>query len=123
MSSLFQHVKVDKMKDGWYVVYGDGRVLTEHDVSGWTKIPDKKEIVRMGLKWRHKRSEIIGKRSYIAPGGKGFKDIKLNLANRTMVTGKAQVAERFIGYYSTKGKVKTVVNAKTGKWSNRLELY
>lgn len=120
---LFEHPKINIMADGWYVVYHNGSVVTEHDVPSWGKVPKKKQIARLGLKWRHKRAEVKDKSNYIPPGSRYFRDIKHNLLTGVVVTGKPQLKERFIGYYSKKGKVKTVVDVITGKWSNRLEPY
>ena len=54
------------MKRGWIAHYHDGRVITEDDMP-WNKVPEKRKIQRMILKWEDRIWELCDKENYTAP--------------------------------------------------------
>lgn len=111
--------KVNLLMGGWYVQFKDGSVITESEMV-WHKVPNKKDIVLMGLKWRNKHYEITNKLAYIPPGEKHRKD--LTLAQNRMRTVTTKVG-KFIGYYDKDHKVIIRVDYKTGKFSKEILPY
>lgn len=110
---IVSHPKVNQLMGGWYVQYTNGEVLTQNDCN-WIKVPNKKNIKIMGLKWRHKHYELSDKLAYIPPGETLQKDLAIgNKGIRTV----SNVVGRFIGYYSDDKKIIIRVNFKTGKFT------
>ena len=107
-----------KLKDlqngGWYVLFHDGTVITENDMS-WIKVPNKKDIRLMGLKWRHKQCEIEGKDNYLPPGQTHCRNFSVNSGNEIQIS-KQNILSRTIGYYDTDRKVIYRVDVNTGKF-------
>lgn len=111
---VYNHEKINLLPGGWYVVYKNGAVLTEEELA-WNLIPNKKDIIIMGLKRHNKYHEIKGKESYIPPGQTHLKELAIsNKDNQEMVT-KSTLVGWFIGYYDKTEKVILRVDAETGK--------
>jgi hypothetical protein len=106
------HPKINQLEGGWYVIFRDGSVVTHKD-KPWAKIP-KKDIMVMGLKWRHKYIELRDKDNYIPPGETHMREISVARGDGVQVT-KQQLVGQFIGYYGEKGKVITRINTATGR--------
>jgi hypothetical protein len=111
---VFAHPKINTLEGGWYVVYGDGSVVTENDMP-WIKVPNKTDIKIMGLKWRHKHFELEGKKAYVAPGETHMRELSMRDTGKVSIS-KPSVVGRFIGYYDTDKKVITRVDLTSGKF-------
>jgi hypothetical protein len=106
---IFNSPKLNLLQGGWYVVFKDGSVITEEDMS-WVEVPRKKDIQIMGLKRHNKYYEIEGKETYTAPGETHFREIIVNPGTGYAVT-KQDLISWNIGYYAPEGKVIMRVSA------------
>lgn len=97
------------LSKGWFVVYKDGTVSTEDEVT-WNKV-HKDEIKIMGLKWHDKFWTIPDKSPYIPPFKRGCS----TFASSGAVIQEVACIERGIGYYEGASKVIYRVNEFTGK--------
>ena len=104
------------MSRGWAVQYKDGTVICEDDMS-WIKVPNKKEIRRMILKWEDRIWSFDDKESYTAPKTRGYMDV-----NSTGVVGQG-VHSRTISYYDPEEhcKITMRVEETTGKMTYETE--
>ena len=92
------------MQRGWEVEFKDGKIVNE-DQMDWMKLPNKKDIVRLSLKWDGRQWDIRNKEAYIQK-------------KRAMaIPGHSQtfILARYIGYYEGGNKVLFKVCEFTGK--------
>jgi len=104
-----------RMKRGWIVQFHDGTVITE-DQMQWIKVPKKKNIQRMILKWEDRIWDLCDKEHYIVPKKKGYVDVSTG--------GTSQgIHSRTIGYYDMEEKCKVIirVDEATGQMNYDLE--
>lgn len=106
-----------KMPRGWVVEYQDGTVLCEDDMS-WNKLPNKKEIKRMILKWEDRTWSFDNKKHYTVPKTRGYVDVH----SRGFSQG---IHSRAIGYYDTEERCKVYMRVEeaTGKMTYETEPY
>jgi hypothetical protein len=103
------------MRRGWIAQYVDGTVITEDDMP-WIKVPKKKNIRRMILKWDERIWDLNDKEHYTVPKKKGYVDVS--------VGGISQgIHSRTIGYYDLEEKCKVIlrVDEATGQMSYETE--
>lgn len=99
------------MAKGWIVVYKDGSVIYEDEMS-WTRLPKRDQIKKVILKWESRMWTLEGKEHYTVPTKRGYIDVNLG--------GTSQgIHSRTIGYYSVEDKCKVIlrVNESTGQAS------
>ena len=98
------------MHRGWVVQYHDGRVFCEDDMP-WQKLPEKKNIRRVILKWNDRFWSLDDKEHYVAPTRREVIDIQLGGISPSVVHS------RTIGYYSMEENCKVIlrVEESTGK--------
>lgn len=103
------------MPRGWVVQYTDGSVVCEDDMP-WNKVPNKKNIRRMILKWEDRLWSFDDKENYTVPAKKGYIDITLG----GMTQG---IHSRTIGYYDVAEKCKIIMRVEeaTGKMTYEVE--
>jgi hypothetical protein len=106
---VYSHPKLNLLQGGWYVVFKDGNVITEEEMS-WIEVPNKKQIQIMGLKRHNKYYEIEGKEVYTPPGETHFREIIVNPGTGYAVT-KQDIVGWNIGYYTPEGKMIMRVSA------------
>jgi len=92
------------MKRGWEVEYPDGTTINENQMN-WKKLPNKKDIVRLSLKWDGKQWDLRNKEAYAQK--------KRGMA----VPGypKTFLIARYIGYYEGSKKIFYKVDEATGQ--------
>ena len=103
------------MRRGWIVQYKDGAVVCEDDML-WIKVPRKKEIRRMILKWDDRFWTIEDKENFTVPKKTGYIDVSLG--------GSSQgIHSRTIGYYDIEERCKVIlrVEESTGKMEYEIE--
>jgi hypothetical protein len=100
------------MPKGWIVQYKDGSVFCESDMP-WRKLPNKKDIRRVILKWEDRIWSIDDQEHYTVPTTRGYIDV-----NSARVSGGG-VHSRAIGYYDMENKCKVYLRVEeaTGKMS------
>lgn len=105
-----------KMQRGWVVEYHDATVVCEDEMS-WTKLPNKKDIKRVLLKWEDRIWSLENKENYIVPKTRGYMDV-----NSTGVSSQG-IDSRAIGYYDTEANCKVLyrVDETTGKMNIETE--
>ncbi|MCK4829047.1 hypothetical protein KA005_75690 [bacterium] len=105
-----------KMKRGWVVQYKDGRVICEDEMP-WIKVPNKRDIRRVILKWEDRIWSFDDKENYTAPKTRGYVDV-----NSIGIAGEG-IDSRMIGYYDTEEncKVWMRVDETTGQMSYETE--
>ena len=105
-----------KMKKGWVVQYKNNSVICEDEMS-WQKLPNKKEIRRVILKWEDRMWSFDDKETYTVPKTRGYVDV-----NSTGI-GNQGIHSRTIGYYDNEGKCKVIMRVEedTGKMSYETE--
>lgn len=98
------------MLRGWIAQYKDGRVLCEEDMP-WTKLPNKRGIERLILRWDERWWSFDNKENYAAPTRREM--ININLGR----VGAPAVHSRTIGYYDSEEKCKVILRVEeaTGK--------
>jgi hypothetical protein len=112
----YSHNKINELEGGWYVVFNDGNVIVEDEMP-WIKVPNKKDIKIMGLKWRNKHYELEGKDNYVPPGETHLR--QLNISSRSegeIAQTTSTLVGRFIGYYEEDHKVIIRVVENTGQF-------
>lgn len=104
------------MPKGWIVQYKDGSVICEDDMA-WKKLPNKRDIRRVILKWEDRIWSLDDKEHYTVPTKRGF--INVNSGN---ISGP-QIDSRAIGYYDLedKSRVYLRVDEATGKMEYEIE--
>jgi len=104
------------MPKGWIVQYKDGSVLCESDMP-WKKLPNKKEIRRVIIKWDDRIWSLDDKEHYTVPKTRGYIDV-----NSAAISGGG-VHSRAIGYYDLENKCKVYLRVEeaTGKMSYETE--
>ena len=93
------------MTRGWEVEYENGHVIQEEQME-WKDLPNKKDIVRVTLRWDGRRWDIKNKEAYF------------QRKRASMVPGVAEsfrIEARMIGYYEGNKKVMYEVNEFTGE--------
>jgi len=103
------------MRRGWIVQYSDGSVIIEDDMP-WNKVPDKKNIRRMILKWDDKFWSLDEKDYYTVPKKRGYIDVNMG--------GSSQgIHSRTIGYYDMEEKAKVIIRVEeaTGRMQYDIE--
>ena len=106
-----------KMPKGWIVQYQDGSVFCEDDMS-WRKLPKKRDIRRVILKWEDRIWSFEDKENYTVPGTRGYLDVSAG--------GVTQgIHSRTIGYYDTEENCKIImrVDEATGKMTYETEAF
>ncbi len=100
------------MSRGWVVQFHDGTVICEEEMP-WIKVPHKKDIRRMFLKWEDRLYSIDNQEHYIVPQTRGYYDV-----NSAGIMSEG-IHSRAIGYYDLEGKCKVVMRVEeaTGKMS------
>lgn len=103
------------MPKGWIAQFRDGSVICESDMD-WKKVPNKKEISRMVLKWEDRMWSLDDKETYTVPSKRGYVDVS------TRGT-KQGIHSRTIGYYDLQEKCKVFMRVEeaTGKMSYEVE--
>jgi hypothetical protein len=99
------------MARGWIAQFHDGTVICEDDML-WIKVPNKKNICRMILKWEDRFWDLTNKEHYTVPKKRGYVDVNMG--------GVSQgIDSRTIGYCSLDEKCKVIlrVDEKTGQAS------
>lgn len=103
------------MKRGWIVQYHDGSVICEDDMP-WVKVPKKRNIRKMILKWDDRFWSLENKENYTVPKKRGYIDVNLG--------GSSQgIHSRTIGYYDMEEKCKVILRVEedTGKMEYEIE--
>lgn len=104
-----------KMPKGWIVLYKDGTVFCEDEMS-WGKLPNKREIRRVILKWEDRIWSLDDKENYTVPKTRGYMDVS------TVGTSQG-IHSRTIGYYDMEEKCKVYfrVDEITGRMTMETE--
>jgi hypothetical protein len=110
---VYSHEKINQLTGGWYIVYGDGEVITE-SVMSWNEVPRKKDIKIMGLK-RHNRHYELENKLFGPPGEHHMRELAINNGTGVGVT-KQSLIGWFLSYYTPTAKVFFRVDAVTGKF-------
>lgn len=103
------------MPRGWVVQFQDGSTICEDDMP-WNKVPNKKNIQRMILKWEDRFWSLDNKEHYTVPSKKGYVDVN--------TSGISQgIHSRTIGYYDLESKAKVLLRVEeaTGKMTYETE--
>ncbi len=105
-----------KMDRGWVVLYKDDAVICEDEMS-WNKLPNKKDIKRVILKWEDRMWSLDDKEHYTVPKTRGYMDV-----NSTGIAGQG-IDSRAIGYYDVEASCKVFyrVDENTGKMNIETE--
>jgi len=105
-----------KMARGWVVQYNDGSVIYESEMP-WKKLPNKKNIRRVILKWEDRLWSIDDKEHYTVPTTRGYVDV-----NSGAISGPS-THSRAIGYYDLENNCKVYLRVEeaTGKMEYETE--
>lgn len=105
-----------KMQKGWAVQYKDGTVVCENEMS-WMKLPNKREIRRVILKWEDRIWSFDDKEYYTVPKTRGYMDV-----NSAGVASQG-IHSRTIGYYDLEERCKILmrVDEVTGRMNYETE--
>ena len=98
-----------RMTRGWIVQYKDDTVIYEDEMP-WKKLPNKKDIRKVILKWGSRIWSFDDKEHYTVPRIRGYMDINAG--------GVSQgIHSRTIGYYDIEDKCKVFMRVEeaTGK--------
>ena len=100
------------MPRGWVVQFHDKSVICEDDMT-WIKVPKKRNISRMFLKWEDRLYVLDNQKYYTVPQTRGYYDV--NSAG----IASSGVHSRAIGYYDLENKCKVMMRVEeaTGKMS------
>jgi len=100
------------MPKGWIVLYKDGTVICEDEMP-WKKLPSKRDIRRVIIKWEDRIWSLDDKEHYTVPTTRGYVDV-----NSGAISGGG-VHSRAIGYYDLENKCKVYLRVEeaTGKMS------
>lgn len=98
------------MRRGWIVLYEDGKVFCEEDMH-WKKLPNKKDIIRVILKWDERFWHIDAKEHYLPPSRREMVIIGTGGVSHPITQS------RTIGYYDmeTNERVIMRVDEATGR--------
>lgn len=111
------HPKVNLLTGGWYIQYKNKDVLTEGEVS-WTLVPNKKDIILMGLK-RHNKLYELENKTFGPPGETHVRE--LAIASGGLQVTKQSLVGWYLTYYTQTHKVFFRVEASTGKvWEDAI---
>jgi hypothetical protein len=105
-----------KMARGWVVQYRDGSVVYEDEMP-WIKLPNKRDIRRVILKWEDRMWSFDDKEHYIVPKTRGYMDV-----NSAGVLSQG-IHSRTIGYYDLEEKCKVIMRVEeaTGQMNYETE--
>ena len=105
------------MPRGWIAQYRDGTVVCEAEMA-WHKLPNKKEISRVILKWEDRIWSFDDKENYIVPKTRGYIDVSPSGGMSSQ-----GIHSRTIGYYDVENKEKVILRVEeaTGKMSYETE--
>jgi len=105
-----------KMPKGWAVQYQDGSVVCEDEMP-WNKLPNKKEIRRVILKWEDRIWSFDDKEHYTVPKTRGYMDV-----NSAGIASQG-IHSRTIGYYDMEENCKVMmrVDEATGRMNYETE--
>lgn len=92
-----------KMDRGWIVEYKDGHLVLEDEMS-WNKLPNKKDIRKVFLKWEDRLWSIENQENFTVPSRRGHIDI-----SPSGFIGNEGLHSRTIGYYDTENKCKVIM--------------
>lgn len=100
------------MSKGWLVQYKDGSVVCENEMP-WKKLPNKRDIRRVVMKWEDRIWSLDDKEHYTVPSTRGYVDVN------AAAISSGGVHSRAIGYYDleTNCRVYLRVEEATGKMS------
>ncbi|KKN01094.1 hypothetical protein LCGC14_1131180 [marine sediment metagenome] len=103
------------MSKGWIAQFEDGTVICEDDMP-WNKVPKKKNIQHMILKWEERFWSLTDKEHYTVPKKKGYMDVSTG-----GVSGG--IHSRTIGYYDMEEKCKVILRVEeaTGQMQYDIE--
>jgi len=114
------HEKVNILAGGFYCQFKDGSVITEEEMP-WIEVPNKKDIVVMGLKRHFKHYELQNK-VFGPPGETHMRELALASGEGEVQT-KQTLVGWFLSYYENNHKVFFRVDAITGKfWEDKVLL-
>ena len=94
------------MPRGWVVVYKDGTAVCEDDMH-WKKLPNKRDIKKVLLKYEDRIWSIDNQESYTVPTKKGYHDISISAGEASI--SPMGIQSRTIGYYDTENKCKVIL--------------
>lgn len=105
-----------KMRKGWVVQYKDGTVICEDEMP-WIKLPNKKEIRRVILKWEDRMWSFDDKENYTVPKTRGYMDV-----NSLGIMSQG-IHSRTIGYYDVENNEKVIMRVEeaTGRMNYETE--
>lgn len=109
---VYSSPKINTLTGGFYAVFKDGSVITEDEMP-WVSVPNKKDIVIMGLKRHNKHFELRDK-VFGPPGEQHMRELAINNGTGVGVT-KQSLVGWFLSYYTPTAKVYFRVDAITGK--------
>ena len=103
------------MPKGWIAQFEDGTVICEDDMA-WNKVPKKKNIRRMILKWEDRYWDLTDKEHYTVPKKRGYVDVSMGGVSEG-------IHSRTIGYYDMEEKCKVIlrVEESTGQMQYDIE--
>ena len=103
------------MSKGWIAQFEDGTVICEDDMA-WNKVPKKKNIRRMILKWEDRYWDFTDKEHYTVPKKRGYVDVSMGGVSEG-------IHSRTIGYYDMEEKCKVIlrVEESTGQMQYDIE--
>ncbi len=103
------------MKRGWIAQFEDGTVICEDDMP-WNRVPEKKNICRMILKWEERIWDLVDKEHYTVPKKRGYVDVSMGGVSEG-------IDSRTIGYYDMEEKCKVIlrVTEATGQMNYDIE--
>ena len=89
------------MPKGWIAVFKDESVICEDDMV-WNKVPNKKNICQMILKWEDRLWDLTNKECYTVPNKRGYVDVNSSSISQG-------IHSRTIGYYDLEEKCKVFI--------------
>lgn len=98
-----------KMPRGWVVQYKDGTAICEDDMH-WKKLPNKKDIKKVLLKYEDRLWSIDNQEHYTVPTKKGYHDISISAAGAQI--SPRGIQSRTIGYYDMENKCKVILRCE-----------
>lgn len=92
-----------KMSRGWVVLYKDGTIVCEDDMP-WKKLPNKKDIKKVFMKYEDRIWSIDNQKYYTVPTKRGYHDISMSAGGASI--SPQGIHSRTIGYYDVENKCK-----------------
>ncbi|KKN03877.1 hypothetical protein LCGC14_1103280 [marine sediment metagenome] len=97
------------MPRGWVVLYKDGTAICEDDMH-WKKLPNKKEIKKVLMKYEDRLWSIDNQEHYTVPTTKGYHDISISAGGASI--SPQGIHSRTIGYYDMENKCKVILRCE-----------